>query len=82
MIGEKPLRKVKAIIRDAFAKKGIDVETWLDQQMAKLRRAPQPSPRALETLHLLRDALRASGTKPSARKGKAKKLKGKGKPAA
>ena len=38
MIGEKKLQDVKASIREAFARKGVDVNRWLDEQMAKLRR--------------------------------------------
>lgn len=81
MIGEKSLNQVKGEIRDAFAKKGIDVETWLDQQMAKLKRGSKYHPVALDTLRLLREGLRTSG-KTRASRRKAKKLNGKKKPAA
>ena len=37
MIGEKKLKDVKTSIRDAFARSGVDVNKWLDDQMAKLR---------------------------------------------
>ena len=82
MMGEKTLSETKNEIRAAFAKKGTDVETWLDQQMAKLNRGPHPDRAALETMRSLRNALQRPGRAQSVDKRKTKKSNGKKKPAA
>jgi len=66
MIGEKNLKDVKATIRDAFASKGVDVNRWLDEQMAKLRRQREMS--AVESLGLIRDGLRTDVAQKRPRK--------------
>ena len=58
MIGTKKPSDIKAEIREAFAKKGIDVETWLDEQMAKMKAGPRREPGVLESLRLMRNGLR------------------------
>lgn len=58
MIGRQTLRETKAQVRHAFAKSGMDVEKWLDQQMAKLSREPKPTREAVKSLRQIRDALR------------------------
>jgi hypothetical protein len=58
MMGNKKLSDIKAEIRAAFAKEGIDVETWLDLQMAKLQRGPSPNADALKSLRMIRNGLK------------------------
>ena len=82
MMGEKTLSDTKTEIRAAFAKKGIDVETWLDQQMAKIRRRPPSERAALESIRLVREGLRSTSKTQQVGKRKAKKTNGKKKPAA
>jgi hypothetical protein len=58
MIGNKTSRQIKSEIRTAFADKGIDVETWLDRQMAKLQKAPVRDDGVLESLKLIAERWR------------------------
>jgi hypothetical protein len=68
MIGEKKLKDVKAGIRDAFARKGVDVNEWLDEQMAKLRTKREKN--AMEPLELIRDSLRPDAARKKSNKRK------------
>lgn len=71
MIGNKTPKEIKAEIRAAFADKGVDVETWLDQQMAKLQKAPRHAEEGVfESLKLIARALRREVAKKKARKPK------------
>jgi hypothetical protein len=63
MIGNKTSRQIKSEIRTAFADKGIDVETWLDRQMAKLQKAPVRDDGVLESLKLIAEGLSAKVAK-------------------
>jgi len=82
MMGPKSLRQIKNEIRDAFAKKGVDVETWLDRQMAKIRNAPRLDPQMVKALREVQHALRTALNGKKKRAPKAGKVKGKTKPAA
>ena len=82
MMGEKTLREIKTELRDAFARKGIDVETWLDQQMAKLNRGPRSDPSMAATLGQVQRALRMALDEKKNKPRRSKKSNGKKKPAA
>ena len=70
-MGSRKLSEIRTEIRDAFAQKGIDVETWLDRQMAKVQRGPLPEPGVEESLRLVCNALRTTAArKGSHRKGR------------
>lgn len=58
MIGQQTPREIKAQVRQAFAQRGVDVERWLDRQMARLNREVTPPPEAVESLGLIQAALR------------------------
>ena len=82
MMGTKTLSEIKAEIRHAFARKGMDVETWLDHQMAKVQRGPRPDAGFVQSLRKVHDALRRALVDKSTRSGKNKRPNGKKKPAA
>ncbi len=62
MMGPKKLSEVKTEIRTAFANEGMDVESWLDEQMAKLKNGPkkQADSDVVEALNLILAGLRRS----------------------
>ena len=82
MMGEKTLREIKAELRDAFAKKGVDLETWLDQQMAKVQRGPQSDAGMAAALGQAHRALRTALDEKKNKPRKSKKPNAKKKPAA
>ena len=57
MMGNKTLKEIRAEVRAAYAKAGIDPESWLEQRLCRLQGKPAADPRELETLLLLRQAL-------------------------
>jgi hypothetical protein len=82
MMGSKKLSEIKAEIRDAFAKKGITVETWIDQQMEKVQRGPRRDPNVAASLHKVLSALRGALKEKENRGRKGTKSNAKKKPAA
>ena len=57
MMGKKKLSAVRADVRSAFARAGIDPATWFEQEIQEQGRQPSASPSVLITLQTLRDAL-------------------------
>jgi len=82
MMGSKKLSEIKAEIRDAFAKKGIAVEAWIDQQMQKLQHGPRRNPNVAASLHKVLGALRNALKEKESRSRKRTKTNAKKKPAA
>ncbi|GEM_PF-1473305 len=82
MIGEKSLKEIKAEIRAALAKEGIDVDSWIEQQKARLQRESRPDPGAAKALQEVCRAIRSAVGPIVSNRGKAKKSSRKKKPAA
>ena len=57
MIGKKKLAAIRADIAEEFAKSGLDAKTWFAERIRALEK--KPDSRELDTLRLLREALRA-----------------------
>ena len=61
MIGRKKLSTVRREVREAFGKAGHDPIQWLDREIRRLKHQQAPDACEIETLVLLRDALREDG---------------------
>ena len=59
MMGKKKLSAIRTSIAEEFAKSGLDAKTWFAERIGSLEKKKSPDPQDLETLTLLRDALRA-----------------------
>ncbi len=62
MMNKKKLSTIRKEVQDAAGRTGQDVGEWLRREIRKLERKPEPDPREIETLLLLRNAL--AGAKP------------------
>jgi hypothetical protein len=60
MMGKKRLAAVREDIAKEFAKSGLDAKTWFTERIRSLEKERKPDPREVETLNLLREALRAA----------------------
>ncbi len=63
MIGRKKLSTVRQEVRDAFVKSGHDPIQWLDLEIKRLEHQQVPDACEIETLVLLRDALKKVGNR-------------------
>lgn len=58
MIGKKKLSEIRSDVLDACSKAGMDPASWLEEQIRVLEHKPSPQPVEIETLKLIRDALK------------------------
>lgn len=71
MIGRKKLSTIRAEIKAAFAKDGIDIDKWFRDEICQLQRKPTVDEGEIETLESLRNAL-ANAVKPVKQKPRRK----------
>lgn len=57
MMGTRTLKEIKEELAKILGQNETEVRTWLDHQMAKLKKTPPSDPRATESLVWIRDAL-------------------------
>ena len=69
MIGKTKLSTIRAEVRPAFAKAGLDPDQWFEQEIRKREGQPTAEPSELETLRMIRDAL-ADAVKAGPRKSR------------
>ena len=65
MIGQKNLKDIRADVTEEFSEHGLDVNQWLAERIEMLQDKKKPQQRELETLSILRDALKGED-KPTA----------------
>ena len=68
MIGQRNLKDIRAAVTEEFSEHGLDVNQWLAERIQKLQGKKKPNQRELETLNILRDALKAQDKPTSATK--------------
>lgn len=73
MIGPKKLSEIKAELRAAFSKEGIDLEKWLDEQMAQVQHGPCSDKDLQQTLAMLDNALKRGARRRRAGNGRSRK---------
>lgn len=77
MIGTKTASEIRQQFRAALARNSRAVQTWLDEEFAKLRPNERRDPKVAEELIWVRDALEEALKKKKRREKKAKKSDGK-----
>ena len=67
MIGPRKLKEIRADVAEEFANEGLDMNQWLAERIQHLKDKKRPVASELETLNILRAAIKTKAMRRAAR---------------